>query len=370
MLNATRNQEKNADLAAGLVPTVAPDKKQLEQAIELALSYLHQHQFPEGQFASYCAGDGPMQGWISTDSTLFPTALIAHCLLHVAEHPLADQMLSRTTLFLRNQMNFGGLWNHFTTTHRLRHLCPLDLDDTACISAILRARGIDCPVPTNVPLFLMNRNRQGLFYSWFIMRLRWIPSRTFWRVTARELLHPIQSILFWRSVEASRNDVDGVVNANVLYYLGDIPETQPVITFLLRIIAEQREGNCDLWYRDPLFVYYSFTRCYYSGITKLEPLRQPIIDRILAQAKPDGRLGETLVDTAWAVCSLLNLGCQPPELKAAIHYILQAQGATGEWPRWLLYYGGPKLAVGWGSEEMTTAYCLEALVRYHALASA
>jgi hypothetical protein len=172
--------------------------------------------------------------------------------------------------------------------------------------------------------------------------------------------------VYWRSVEASRADVDGVVNANVLYYLGDIAETQPVIAFLLRIIAERREGKCDLWYLDPFFVYYAFTRCYHAGITKLEPLRQPIIDRILAQARPDGRLGDTLADTAWAMCSLLNLRTYPPALGPAVQYILQAQGPAGEWPRWLLYYGGPKKLVGWGSEEMTTAYCLEALARYRA----
>lgn len=343
---------------------------QLDQAIAQGVNFLHQHQFPDGQFAVYCSADAPMQKWIYTDSAVFPTALIAHSLLHVAPHPTAEQLIDKATQFLRHQMNYGGLWNHFTTNHQLRYLCPLDIDDTACVSALMRARGIACPVPTNVSLFLHNRNRAGLFYSWFLVRFRWIPSRTYWRVTLPELLRPIKSMLFWYGVEASRNDVDGVVNANALYYLGDIPETQPVIAFLLRIIADKQEGNCDLWYRDPFFVYYSFTRCYHAGITKLEPLRQPIIDRILAQAKPDGRLGETLADTAWAVCSLLNLGATPPELEGAVQYILRAQGPTGEWPRWLLYYGGPKLLLGWGSEEMTTGFCLEALARYRKLLAA
>ncbi|TGE29542.1 prenyltransferase/squalene oxidase repeat-containing protein [Hymenobacter metallicola] len=339
----------------------------LDQAIARAVAFLHQRQLVDGQFVSYCALELPMQGWKYADSAVFPTALVAHCLLPLAHHPLVDQMLTRSTEFFRNQMNHGGLWNHFTSIHQLRYLCPLDIDDTACVSAVLRARGVACPVPTNVPLLLANRNSQGLFYSWFLLRLRWVPNRTFWRVAARELLHPVKSLLFWRGVEARRNDVDGVVNANALYYLGDIPETQPVIDFLLRIIARNEEGTCDLWYLDPCFVYYSFTRCYHAGITRLEPLRQPIIDRILAQAKPDGRLGETLADTAWAVCSLLNLGSYPAELDRAVQYILQAQQAAGEWPRWLLYYGGPKRLLGWGSEEMTTGFCLEALARYRAL---
>ncbi|MBC6698924.1 prenyltransferase/squalene oxidase repeat-containing protein [Hymenobacter puniceus] len=342
-----------------------PDQQNdVKSVVNRAIAFLQQRQLVDGQFVAYCALDAPMQGWKYADSAVFPTALVAHCLLPVAERPEVSQMLDRATEFLRNQMNHGGLWNHFTNLHHLRKLCPLDIDDTACVSAVLKARGIACPVPTNVPLILANRNGQGLFYSWFLLRLRWVPNRTFWRVAARELLHPVKSLLFWRGVEAGRNDVDGVVNANALYYLGDIPETQPVIAYLLRIIAEKREGTCDLWYLDHFFVYYSFTRCYHVGITQLEPLRQPIIDRILAQSQPDGRLGETLVDTAWAVCSLLNLRSYPPELSAAVNYIMQAQCADGAWPRWLIYYGGPKRMLGWGSEEMTTGFCVEALVRY------
>jgi hypothetical protein len=114
-------------------------------------------------------------------------------------------------------------------------------------------------------------------------------------------------------------------------------------------------------------VYYFISRNYYRGITQLEPARQPVIDRILAAAKPDGRLGETIADTAWAVCTLLNWRATPPELEPAIAFLLRTQGTPGEWPRWLVYYGGPKRALGWGSEEITTAFCLEALARYRAL---
>jgi len=338
----------------------------LDQAIARALAYLQQHQFPNGEFAAYVASDAPMQGWTRPDSTVFPTVLIASSLLHLANTPEADAIITQACHFLRYQMNHGGVWNHFTEFHRYRRLCPLDVDDTACISALFRARGIDCPTPSNVPLLLANRNDEGLFFSWFLLRLRWVRNRTFWRITLPELLRPVQSLLFWYGVEAHRDDIDGVVNANALYYLGDIPETRPVIAFLLRIIAENREADCDLWYRDPFFVYYFFTRCYHAGVHALEPLRQPIVDRILARARPDGRLGDTVADTAWAVCSLLNLRSYPPQLETAVAYLLQTQEAPGHWPRWLLYYGGPKLLLGWGSEEMTTGFCLEALARYRA----
>jgi hypothetical protein len=339
----------------------------LDDALARGVAYLHQHQYPNGEFCVYCSTDVTMQEWCLPDSSVFPTVLIAHCLLPLAEHPAAEETLGKAAAFLRYQMNRGGLWNHFTVVHRLRYLCPLDADDTACVSDFLRTRGFDTPYPANVPLLLANRHRNGLFYSWFLLRLRWQTNRMYWRVTLPELKRPVQSAAFWYGVEASRDDVDGVVNANVLYYLGDRPETQPIIAWLLRIIAEGREADCDLWYRDAHFVYYFISRNYYRGITQLEPARQPVIDRILAAAKPDGRLGETVADTAWAVCTLLNWRATPPELEPAIAFLLRTQGAPGEWPRWLVYYGGPKRALGWGSEEITTAFCLEALARYRAL---
>jgi hypothetical protein len=353
--------------AVTLTPPSGPARADVDQAIARGLAYLHQHQYPNGEFCSYCSADAPMQGWCLPDSAVFPTALIAGSLLFLAEAPQADEMLTRATGFFQYQMHRGGLWHHFTELHRWRHLCPLDVDDTACISDILRSRGIACPRPSNLPLLLANRTPQGLFYSWFLLRPRWNTNLSHWRITLPELLRPIKSLLFWHNVEAHRNDVDGVVNANALYYLGDRPETQPVIDFLLRIIAEGQETDCDLWYRDAHIVYYFFSRNYFRGISRLEPARQPVIARILAAARPDGRLGDTVVDTALAVCTLLNWRVEPPELGPAIDFLLRAQQPNGEWPRWLVYYGGPKKLMGWGSEEMTTAFCLEALARYRAL---
>ncbi|RTQ53281.1 hypothetical protein EJV47_00655 [Hymenobacter gummosus] len=345
-------------------PQVQPvEAPRLAEAIAQGLDYLHQHQYPNGEFCSYFAPDAPMQEWCVPDSCIFPTALIASSLLFLTDHAPAEEMLTRTTGFLEYHMNRGGLWHHFTGLHPLRGPLPLDMDDTACVSALLRARGVNCPVPTNVPLLLANRNRQGLFYTWFVAR-GWNANRTHWRITLPRLARPLRNLMLWRSVEAEPGDVDPMVNANALYYLGDRPETQPVIAWLLRLIAEHREAGCDKWYPDPHMVYYFLSRNYFRGITKLEPARQPVIDRIVAAARPDGRLGETVLDTALAICTLLNWGAQPPELRPAVQYLLGAQRPHGDWPRWLVYYGGPKKLVGWGSEEMTTAFCLEALARY------
>ncbi len=44
--------------------------------------------------------------------------------------------------------------------------------------------------------------------------------------------------------------------------------------------------------------------------------------------------------------------------------------ADGSWPRAALYYSGPKKLYGWGSEELITGFCLEALLRYQIACSA
>ena len=95
-------------------------------------------------------------------------------------------------------------------------------------------------------------------------------------------------------------------------------------------------------------------------------MREPIIARMLATAQTDGRLGKFILDTAIGATTLLNLGFSGPELDRAIGCILREQAASGHWARWLSYYGGPKLLQGWGSEEITTGFCLEVLAHYQA----
>lgn len=338
----------------------------LDGAISRGLTYLTQHQFPNGEFCCYIAADEPMQGWCLTESTVFATMVVASCLLPLAGRPETEAMLTKATNWLQYQMHHGGVWPVFSDRHPWHALVPYDTDSLAYASALMRDRRIACPRPTNVPLLLANRTPQGLFYTWFLMRLNRQTNRTHWRLTAREVLHPINSFFFWRANECTRADVDMGINTNILYYLGDVQATQPIIAELLRVIAEKREADCDKWYRNPFTIYYLLSRVYRQGVTKLEPARATIIERILATARPDGQLGKSIFDTALAATTLLNLGCPGLALDRAIDFLLQSQSAPGEWPRWLFYYGGPKLLQGWGSEELTTGFCLEALARYRA----
>ena len=74
-----------------------------------------------------------------------------------------------------------------------------------------------------------------------------------------------------------------------------------------------------------------------------------------------------MADTALAACTLLNFNYTGIELTKAVSYIIRYQQESGEWERRRIYYMGPSKIVGSGSEELTTAFCLEALERYRTL---
>jgi len=79
------------------------------------------------------------------------------------------------------------------------------------------------------------------------------------------------------------------------------------------------------------------------------------------------RIGDDVLNTALAACALLYWGSSTPALECAIHLLLTEQRRDGSWPRAALYYSGPKKLYAWGSEELITGFCLEALLRYRIL---
>lgn len=337
---------------------------QIDQAIDCGIDYLYHHQFPNGEFICYLSGDDPMLGWNHPDNFVFPSIMIACSLLSLKEHPVAKNVLTETCKFIQYQMHWTGIGHYFTKVHKLRKICPYDADDTAYGSYVLREMGFNFPEALNKKILLDHRNGKGLFYTWFTLRFRWNRNRHYWRLVLPELARPFQALLFWYGTSGRKRDIDAGVNANVLYYLGERSETQPVVDYLIRIIEENREGHCDKWYHYPVTMYYLISRNYKNGIKKLGSVRQTIINRILATKRQDGRLGESAMETAFAITSLLNFDYGGKALDEAVDFLLKDQKIKGEWPRWRVYFTDSKRLGGYGSEEMTTAFCIEALAFY------
>lgn len=346
------------------MPSNDVTREKIETAIISGLDYLAQHQFPSGEFCCYIAIDEPMKGWCVPDSTIFASMVVAACLLPMAERPETEPMLTKATEFIFSQMDNGGVWPVFTDRHPWHDMVPYDTDSLAYGSAFMEDRGIKGPGYLNNKALMANRNSKGLFYTWFVLRPRFHTSRVNLSLSARELMRPVATLLFWKANECTRADIDLGINTNILHYLGDIEETQPIIAAVLRMIENEEEDRSDKWYLNPFTIYYLLSRAYHRGVHKLEPAKAAIINRILKTAQPDGKLGTSIMDTALGAMVMLNFGYHEPELERTINYILKAQQPHGEWPRWIFYYGGPKRLQGWGSEEITTGFCLEALARY------
>jgi len=332
----------------------------VDDCIRHGLEFLRRSQLPSGEFKVFMSPDLSLARDCVFDSSPFPTALIAYA-LGFADATVVEDILDKALRFLMSEMEGPGLWRYWTKRHPSHSAIPHDLDDTACASFVLRSHHI--PFPSNVELILANRNSKGLFYTW--LTARWPPPflPSYWRVALSQWLHPIKLYCFWK-LEPTRHDVDCVVNANVLFYLGQRPETQTTIDYLMDIFRRGKEDDCDRWYANRFMFYYAISRNFHAGVTAFGEIRDESVERIVAAAKPDGSIGDSVLNTALAVCALLNWRRSSPELDHAIRFLLREQRADGSWPRASFYYSGPKKIYGWGSEEVITGFCLEALLRY------
>jgi hypothetical protein len=334
---------------------------QLGAGVRAGLDFLRRSQLPSGEFKVYMSTDNSMEKDCVVDSSPFPTALVAYS-LGFADPADAGGMLEKSLRFFLAEMERPGLWRYWTKQHQYHSIIPPDLDDIACVSYVLRRHGV--AFPDNLKLIFANRSRAGLFYTWLTPRWPPPPVPAFWRVVLRQWLSPVKLYYFWKLNESEPDDVDCVVNANVLLYAGDSPETRAVVDYLIGIVRRGEEGCCDKWHLNRFTFYYVVSRNFDAGVAALGAARDDAVGRIVAAAKPDGSIGENALETALAACALINWKSSPPELGRAVRFLLGAQQADGAWPRAALYYGGPKKYYGWGSEELTTGFCLEALLRY------
>lgn len=333
----------------------------LDAGIERALDFLERSQLPTGEFRVYRSADQALEKDLVIDSSPFPTALIAYS-LGFSEAQQAKAMLAKVMQFFLTEMEGPGLWRYWTGQHQYHQSIPPDLDDIACVSSVLRQNGI--AFPANLNLVMANRNQQGLFYTWLTPRWPMPLEFAYWRAVFRQWLHPFKLYYFWQLNESDSNDVDCVVNANVLFYVGQSLHTRAVIDYLIDVVRRGEEACCDKWHLNPFTFYYTLSRNFYSGMQAFAIVRDEVVGKIRAAANADGSIGDNALDAALAVCGLLNWECFAPELTLAVRFLLTTQRNSGDWPRTVLYYGGPKKYYGWGSEELTTGFCLEALMRY------
>jgi len=310
----------------------------IRRAIEKGVAYLESAQLPSGEIPIEISPTPEMTRECVRDPAVFPAALAARTLSITSS---AARVRSRALDFLEREMDPDGLWRHPSSDTPQHYYTPLDVDDTSIASVALAAAGRE--VPDNRRFLLANRERSGLFRTWIV---RWWP-------------HPLLTYRFFRDTPEEVGDVDAVINANVVIYLGDCEETRPSIEHMLAVLRANREMMSTKWYESRFTVWYFFSH----ALREIAPeAGEMIVPRVLA-ARPVNAL-ELAVAT-----STLLLWNRVPDVQP----LIDAQLRSGAWPRAGFYHMGLKrispnefrpTPPWWGSEALTTVFAVEALTRY------
>lgn len=345
-------------------------------SVRKGLVFLSEKQTPSGGFhcmtawSFNCVNDDMQdffveggKAYVEPDHhSVYPSILIGLSLLPAKGMDRADAILDGIAHFLVENRYRFGLWQHFTRDHHWHPVNPCDMDDTSLASMFLNSMHI--PTPKNRGTLLSNMTNDGRFYTWFALRWTYNKNPIYWYHALRELRSRSKSANFWSKTECEPDDVDAVVNANVLSYVGLDQKTTKVVEWINRILSEQTEQDCDKWYHNLTTIHYFFSRIYCPHDARLEKTRKLIRERVLGRLSPTGIMENHPMDTALAVSTLLNVDCAEDIPQASIDYLTESQRSDGSWPRKVVYYGGPRKVVGWGSEELTTAFCIEAISRF------
>ncbi|MCY3822702.1 MAG: nitrile hydratase subunit alpha [Nitrospinae bacterium] len=267
-----------------------------------------------------------------------PPFVSAFCVLALecCEDARARAICAATRAYLVDTIEYPGLWRYY------RHL-PQDLDSTALCSLVIGTHPWIL-LGRNVPRILSNRDEDGCFMTWVL-----------------EDDEP-------DVVSRFRIEADPVVNANVIAYLGDCPETRDARRWLEALITEGNLKGSSKWYPDEVAICYAIARATVRARPALDQLRPILANRILGLRDDNGGFGNIL-QTAQGASALYHLGCLDGiDAKREVERFTGSQREDGSWPE-LLAFGDQTLKwgtvgqIGHGSEAVTTAFCIEALER-------
>ena len=263
-----------------------------------------------------------------------PPFISALCVLALESCARARALCESTRAYLVDTMEYPGLWRYY------RHL-PLDLDSTTLCSLVIDTHPW-VVLRRNVAQILANRDANGRFMTW--------------------VLGDDEPDV----VSKFRIEADPVVNANVIAYLGDCPETRDAQHWLESLVREDRLKDSSKWYPDTVTIYYAITRAMLRARPALESLRPVLADRILGLRDARGEFGN-LIQSAQAVTALADLdSLERIDVKRLAKWFIDSQHEDGSWPE-LLAFGDQSLKfgtvgqIGHGAEAVTSVFCIEAL---------
>ncbi|PRQ02412.1 hypothetical protein ENSA5_23390 [Enhygromyxa salina] len=298
----------------------------VEDAMSRGLAWLADVQEGDGDIPVFACRRRDLSGRRHLDSSPFNAAHILEG-VRACGGPEAGAIAAGLEAYLWREASPGGTWSYFA--RKTGRKIDDDLDDTSCCAALLRGGERDRDLASNRELILANRDEHGRFKTWL------------------------------RPPEA-RNDVDSVVNANVLWYLGDHEGTRAAAAWLCELVRSGAEAPTVLYYENRLTLYFALARALAGGASGLAPVRAPILDRL--ERVELGALDA--VELAFCCRAAQDLD-GPAELRARLlEALLGRQAADGSFPAAPVWNGPEHPAprsVWWAGEPLTIGLALGCL---------
>lgn len=331
----------------------------LNDALAKAIAFLRREQMPYGEFKTLLGIPKSMSNAV-LDSSPFVTSFIIYALSHAVDLPIGD-MIDKAAAFLRSEMEFGGVWRYWSSRQHKHARLPPDLDDTSCISYALKVAGEK--VPNNLWAFRSGRDSAGRFQTWLLptprnrLNARFLALRSIGfaqaRMRVRRIAVPAEEDPRFKIMHIDPHDVDPVVNANVLLYLGERAETQAAIAFAIETVRQGRTPF-SLYYQEPLTLYYAVARAFRHASPQLSVLREQIVGAVLSRCRSIAP--PTPLQAALAASALLTFDGASDAIVRLTATILESQDRDGGWDVYPFYHV-------LGSRELTTGFCIEVLAR-------
>lgn len=308
--------------------------KTIDTSIENGVIFLLNHQKKDGSFSALSSQHGSDFSAATSLPNTFIPILILECLASVQQSFDVKKIKKKLADFVLSQKSNHWTWNYWVknSEQNKSQTYPDDLDDTFCaLSALYRfdTSLFTGEVFSKITQLLINQevNVGG-------------PYRT-WLVTKRQA--PI-----WQ-------DADLAVNINVGYFLSLVKTQVPNIEKIVENALSQHQYN-SAYYERPLPILYFIGRWYQGSNT------QSLLNDVISLQKQQYNWGTSL-DTALALATLTRLNAEFSLLKKIATTLLRQQSKNGSWPASALFPNPiqKKNLYYAGSQELTTAFCLESL---------
>ena len=341
-------------------------RSQLDRSLRRSIAFLEWSQLPHGEFAGLVATDPDLSDGVLESSPFFTTFVLYA--LHQVRGASTGGMIDKAVRFLEEQKQLGGLWRYYSSRQPKHYWLPPDLDDTACVSFALRQAG--WRTPNNEWAFRLARDAAGRFQTYFLptgnIRLAFVlalgqfQARCYRRI-AGSLAPATEEAQSGEVHIVPIDDVDPIVNANAVLLLGEGEITKPAIEYLIRSFPEARDGEFSQYYWDKLILSYMIARAFRHSAPSLGALKDPILSHVQTRVQ-SGELFHHPLSAAMAASVLMTFDNYGSLLDVLVDTLVRLQGEDGSWKQQPFYTGVP--GYWWGSRELTTAFCVEALARY------